>query len=94
MEKKDKKRFILEEAAEKFELPGQVVAGMPAVNITGCRRIYIENHKGILEYGGENISINGGRVIIKIRGEGLEIRGMSSRDIVITGTVFGIDFDM
>lgn len=94
MEKKDKKRFFLEEAAEKFELPGEIVAGMATVNITGGRRVYIENHRGILEYGSEYISVNGGRVIIKIRGEKLQIRGMSSKDLIITGNVFDVGFDM
>jgi len=90
---KKKKLYLREETAEKFDLPGEIVAGMPKVTVTGCRRVYIENHRGILEYGKERININGGRVIIKISGDNLCIKGMSGKELIVMGDIIGIEFE-
>ena len=52
MEKKPRKESILEKTAEVFDLPGDVVAGLPRIELTGSRELRMENHKGILSYGG------------------------------------------
>lgn len=89
---KDKKR-LLDRAVDTFDLPGEVLAGMPKLTVTGNRRLHIECHKGILEYDGNLISVNGGTVIIKIRGEGIEICSMSAEELLIKGFIAGIDFE-
>ena len=85
---------LLEKAADIFDLPGDIVAGMSRITITGCRRVFIENHRGILEYGSEEIDVNGGRVVIKLRGNDLELRSMSESELLITGQLNGIDFEL
>ena len=85
---------IFEKTADKFDLPGEVVANMPYISVTGCRHVYIENHRGILEYGTEEIIVNGGRVIIKLRGSGLQLRAMNEDELLITGTVSEMNFEM
>ena len=92
MKKVKKNREFLEDAAEIFDLPGEVVAGMPRVTITGCKRVFVENHRGILEYGEEQIDINGGRTVIRLRGEKLVLRSMSDSELLITGKITGMDF--
>ncbi len=84
---------ILEKAADLFDLPGEVMAGMIKITITGGRRVHIENHKGILEYGGEEISVNGGKLIVKIHGSELELRSMNADEMLITGLLTGVDFE-
>jgi sporulation protein YqfC len=79
------KKSLFDRAVETFDLPGEVLAGMPKLTATGNRRLHIESHKGILEYDGSLIAVNGGGVIIKIRGEGLDIISMSADEILIRG---------
>lgn len=93
MRKDKREQNILEKAAEAFDLPAEVLAGMPKITMTGYRRIHIECHKGLLEYDGSLIVVNGGPVIIKLRGEDLELCSMSAEELLITGTVYGIDFE-
>jgi len=87
-----KKENFLSRAADLFDLPAEVVAGEPRITVTGSRRLVVENHKGLMEYGENEIGINCGRIILKIKGEELEIRAMNSEELLITGTFFGIDF--
>lgn len=91
MGKKPKKETLLEKTAEVFDLPGDLVAGLPRVEITGRRELRMENHKGILAYGSEEIHISGGRLILKVRGKGLELRSMNSSELLITGEIQGVD---
>jgi len=80
------------EAAEKFDLPADAVAGLPKLTITGKARVVIENHKGLLEYGESMIEVNGGRVRIRVNGAGLELRAMNKDDLVITGQIVSVEF--
>ena len=91
MERRAKKGSLLEKTAEVFDLPGDLVAGLPRIEITGSRELRMENHKGILAYGEDEIHISGGRMIVKVRGSGLELRAMNASELLITGDLSGID---
>ena len=91
MEKRQKREGLLERTAQVLDLPGDVVAGLPRVEITGSRELRMENHKGILAYGPEEIHVSGGKLIIKIRGSNLELRAMNAGELLITGEIAGVD---
>ncbi len=91
MEKKRRQGGILERTAEVFDLPADVVAGLPRVELTGGRELRMENHKGILAYGDREIHISGGKVIVKVRGEHLELKAMNASELLITGTILGVE---
>lgn len=92
MKKKNTMSNIIDKVADVLDLPGEVIGGVPRVTVTGCRRVFIENHRGILEYGENEIDINGGRVVIKIRGDGLRLLSMNDGELLIAGTVSGLEF--
>lgn len=89
----ERKDSFLDKAAEIFDIPGEVVAGMPRITVTGCRRVLVENHRGILEYGSEEIQINGGRMVLKLRGKGMELRALNTAELLITGRITGMEFE-
>ena len=90
MERKGKQEGLLEKTAEVFDLPGDLV-GLPRVEITGRQELRMENHKGILAYGTEEIHISGGKLIVKVRGAHLELRAMNAVELLITGDIVGVD---
>jgi sporulation protein YqfC len=89
----DKKDIFLEKAADILDLPEEVVAGMPRITVTGCRRVMVENHRGILEYGDREIQINGGRMVLTLRGENLELRSLNTTELLVTGRLTGMEFE-
>lgn len=93
MEKKARKEGILERTAEAFDLPGDVVAGLPRVELLGDRQLRMENHRGILAYGSEEIHISGGKLIVKVRGAHLELKAMNGMELLITGEITGVDLE-
>lgn len=87
------KKRLIDLAVDTFDLPGEVLAGMPKLTVTGNRRVHVECHKGILEYDKNLIAVNGGIVIVKIRGEALEITSMNAEELLIKGLILGIDLE-
>ena len=51
----------------------------------------MENHKGILAYGADEIQVSGGKLVVKVHGTGLELRSMNASQLLITGDIHGVD---
>lgn len=81
---------LLERTAELLDLPADAVAGVPRLELVGTRELRMENHKGILAYGDQEIQVSGGVFLIQIRGSGLELRAMTGLELLITGRIAGI----
>ena len=82
----ERKENILERAVRALDLPPDV-AGLPRIELLGDRELRVEYHKGILSYGREEIHISGGKMIIRVLGSDLELRGMNGTELCITGQI-------
>ena len=87
MERKPRRLRFLERTAEMFDLPTDGIAGVPRLELVGDGELRVENHKGILAYGREEIHISGGIYLIKISGQDLELRAMTGIELLITGKI-------
>lgn len=88
----ERKESFLEKTSAALDLPGDVVAGLPRMELLGDREFRMEYHKGILAYGTQEIHISGGKLVVRIRGEGLELRSMNPTQLLITGKISGVEF--
>ncbi len=88
----ERKESFLEKTSAILDLPGDVVAGLPRIELLGDRELRMEYHKGILAYGTEEIHISGGKLVVRVRGEGLELRSMNPTQLLITGQILSVDF--
>lgn len=82
-----------EDIAERFQLPPEAVENVPCVTLSGSSRVLVENHRGLLEYTSELIDINAGRGLVRVKGEGLLIRAMDRRQILVSGRISGVDLE-
>lgn len=90
MEKRARREGLLEKTVQAFDLPADALAGLPRIELVGDRELRMENHKGILAYGTQEIHISGGVFIVKVMGEGLELRAMTGLELLITGQITAI----
>ena len=81
------KEGLLARASRMFDLPADAVAGVPRLELVGDGELRVENHKGILAYGREEIHVSGGVYMIKITGQELELRAMTGLELLITGKI-------
>lgn len=79
MERNRKERVVLSTVAELFDLPADVVAGLPRLEMVGSRQLYLEHHAGILAYSEEQIDVNTTAGALRVRGEGLCFAGHDRR---------------
>jgi len=75
-----------------LELPKDLVLDLPRLVVIGQRELYLENHKGIIEYGDSCIKINLSRGLLEIEGECLEIKLIMPDEVVITGLIHSLRF--
>ena len=71
---------ILGGVAELFDLPVDVVAGLPRLELIGNRQLYLERHTGLLAYSDTQIDANTGFGVLRIRGERLTLVAMTERN--------------
>ncbi len=86
-------RDLAEIASDLFDLPVSASSDLPRVEISGGRRLLIEQHKGIIEYGPNEIYVNSSKGVIKVRGEALELRAMTANQLLVSGLLFGVEFE-
>lgn len=92
MEGKPRKDGILDKTSQVFDLPADVLTGLPRLELLGDRELRMERHKGILSFGTEEIQVSGGKMIVRIRGSALELKAMSAVELLITGHIVEIEF--
>lgn len=79
--------------ADKLSLPKDVVLDLPRISICGDKEIYIENHKGIMEYGDKCIRIKTSDAIVHIFGDGLRIIILENDRMVINGEFLSVEYE-
>ncbi len=76
--------------AEKLNIPEDISEGLPIVTITGKDEVYVENYKGIIEYGKNCIKIQTKVCRITFMGKNLEIVYYTNMDMKIAGEIESI----
>lgn len=83
---------IKSNVSEILELPKDIILDLPKVTLIGNLQLYIENHKGIVEYGSLRIRINTNSGIIRVLGKNMVIKTIVTEEIVIVGEIESIEF--
>ena len=82
---------ILTKTAELLDLPMDVVAGLPNLELLGDRQLFLSHHQGILSYRDTAIDVNCGALLVRVRGRGLQLLSMTGDEMRIGGTIEGIE---
>ena len=92
MERNRKDSRVLDTVAELFDLPADVVAGLPRLEMVGSRQLYLEHHAGILAYSDEQIDVNTPEGILRVRGERLTLTAMTAEELRIGGAIAAVEW--
>jgi sporulation protein YqfC len=89
----NKRREIISKAmADLLEIPADLVMDMPRLTVTGRNELYLENHKGIIEYTTERIRINLSRGFMEVIGDNLEIQALMPDEMKVWGDINTINY--
>lgn len=86
----ERPRRMMERLVDSADLSGEAIPGLPLVELSGDRRVLIENHRGVTEYSRERIGIRVRYGQVLVCGCGLELARMSKEQLVILGRIDGI----
>lgn len=89
---KNKINEIKTNFSEILELPKDIILDLPKITLVGNLQLYIENHKGIVEYGSLRIRINTNAGILRILGKNMVIKTIVTEEIIIVGEIESIEF--
>lgn len=92
MERNERPRRAMTRAAELFDLPADIVAGLCHLEMIGDRQLFLEGHGGILSYGTERIDINAGPLILRVHGEDLALCSMTDAEVRISGRIDAVEY--
>ena len=91
MEKGRRENGVLTHVAELFDLPADVIAGLPHLEMIGGRQLVLEQHKGLLAYSDTAIDINTGTLVVRVRGTGLQLLAMTAEGLRVGGTIEAVE---
>lgn len=92
MERNKREKNLFSDTAELFDLPMDLLTGLPHVELMGNRQFYMENHRGILSYSEEEIAVSAEGLIVRIFGKKLELVSMSADALRIRGTIERVEW--
>lgn len=71
-----------------LEISNDLVFEHPKITLIGRDELYLENHKGIIQYGPHLIKISISRGFLEIEGERLEIKALMPDELHIRGYIY------
>ena len=90
--RKDRNGGVLDTVAELFDLPADLVAGLPHLEMVGSRQLYLEHHTGILSYSEAQIDVNTTGGVLRVRGERLALLAMTAEELRIGGNIAAVEW--
>ena len=85
--RRDREGGVLAAAAELFDLPADIVAGLPRLEMVGSRQLYLEHHTGLLAYTEEQIDANTTAGVLRVKGTRLTLLAMTAGELRIGGKI-------
>ncbi|MNW25252.1 YabP family protein [compost metagenome] len=76
--------------SEALDLPQDILLDMPRVILIGSRQLYIENHKGLMDFTSEHLLLAHAYGKLRIEGRELVITSILPEEICIEGEIIHI----
>lgn len=86
-QKKFKKQF-----SDFFEIPTDVMLDLPKIVLVGSLQVFIENHRGIVEYTPDKVRVKVGEGEVGILGSGLVLKNIKTDEICVEGQIKSLTF--
>ncbi len=82
-----------ETLADRAQLPGEPMPGVPLVEIAGESRVLIEHHRGVTRYDRQTICVRVCYGEIAVRGQNLQLRQMTREQLLICGSIESVSLE-
>lgn len=83
--------WLRQAALERLDLPEDLPADVPHLELVGDREFFMSRHRGVLSYSTELIEIGGGGLTIRLLGSDLELVAMTGAELRIRGQLAAVE---
>ncbi|MGF7046098.1 sporulation protein YqfC [Paenibacillus sp. DS2015] len=77
---------------ELFDLPQDIIFDLPRLTMVGNKELLIENHRGVLHFSSEKLTLSLTQGSLEVEGSELMIRSILSQEVMIEGTIVNIKY--
>lgn len=88
-----RKKIVSSKINKLLEIPQEVSSKTPKITVIGFEQMLVENYKAILEYQDFYIRLSTELGILNINGFQLDLKEMTTDDLLINGKIDSIDFE-
>ena len=81
------KRQKIQSVLNAADFPGEILTGVPVVELHGDSEAVILNHRGVMAYGAEEVRVGSAIGTVFVEGDRLEIHRMNRERIVLHGRI-------
>lgn len=85
------KRKLHKLTASWLDMPQDVVFELPRLTLIGDRQLYIENHRGVIDFSEEVLRLSLSKGQLEVRGKELIIRTIWTDEVFVEGIITGIE---
>ncbi|MCM3633237.1 MULTISPECIES: sporulation protein YqfC [Paenibacillus] len=85
------KRKLHKLTASWLDMPQDVVFELPRLTLIGDRQLYIENHRGVINFTEEVLRLSLSKGELEVRGRELIIRTIWTDEVFVEGIITGIE---
>ncbi len=89
---RDFKRKVQRQFSEYLEIPGDVMLDLPKIILVGNIQLFIENHRGIIEYTPEGVRVSVGEGEVAVTGQDLMLRNILPDELCVEGKIRSLSF--
>lgn len=78
--------------ANILDLPQDVIFDLPRITMIGNMQLYIENHRGVLQFSDEVLRLALSKGQLQIHGKQLVIRAILTKEVFIEGLIHELKY--
>jgi len=78
--------------AQFLDLPKDVIFDIPRFTMIGNMQLYIENHRGVIEFSDSMLKLRLSSGYVEISGKDLVIRAILTEEVFIEGTIHQVNY--
>ena len=86
-------KHFMDRVAAAADLQEEPIPGLPLVEIAGDRRVLVERHCGVTEYGRCRICVRVKFGAVVIQGTQLELARMTGEQLIVTGRIESVQLE-
>lgn len=87
------KKDLVEHISNQLSLPPETLSALPLISLHGSYAVVLENHRGMIAYGPEEVCVKTKTGMVRVQGERLCIHCMTKKTLELRGKIHRVEIE-